>query len=153
MTFHVSAGAPPQYAGRDFDYDFGNKSSSLLSPGAAIDAYPWLEFLGTMRVNTERLDHLAARLGLPHIDFLHLDVQGAELLVLRGAGDLLPRIHTVWLEVEDVPLYRGQPLRADVRDFMERRGFVNLLETWGDATGSGRNALGSTPARAASGRG
>lgn len=135
MTFHLSAGAPAEFAGLELDYDFGNKSSSLLAPQETATAYPWLEFPETVTVATERLDALAARLGLRCIDFFHLDVQGAELLVLRGAGEFLPHIHTVWLEVEDVPLYAGQPLRRDVSCFMRRRGFVKLLETWGDETG------------------
>lgn len=70
--------------------------------------HAWLEFPTTIPVATTRLDALAGRLGLTHIDFLHLDVQGAELLVLSGAGTLLSRIHTPWLEDEVVPLNEGQ---------------------------------------------
>lgn len=133
--FHVSSGTPPEYSRRDLDWDFGNKSSSLLAPGETSAVHPWLQFTDTVKVATSRLDSLAARLGITHIDFLHLDVQGAELMALEGAGALLERTWTVWLEVEAVPLYVGQPLRAEVERFLRRHGFVKLLDTVGDVAG------------------
>lgn len=133
--FHVSSGTPPRYSEQDLDWDFGNKSSSLLVPGEANAVHPWLQFTDTIKVATSRLDRLAAHLHITHIDFLHLDVQGAELMVLRGAGALLERTWTIWLEVEAVPLYVGQPVGAEVESFLRRHGFVKLLDTVGDVSG------------------
>lgn len=134
-TFHVSSGVPDEYRDQSLDWDFGNKSSSLLAPEQTKTVHPWLEFPATITVATERLDALAAALGITHVDFLHLDVQGAELLVLDGAGALLPRIHTLWLEVENVPLYRGQPLKAQVETYLRARGFVKLYDSVDQVSG------------------
>ena len=54
-----------------------------------------------------------------------LDVQGAELQVLRGMEALLrsPALHTAVIEVSGTELYRGQALQAEVVAFMRGRGF------------------------------
>lgn len=133
--FHVSSGVPPEFADGDVDWDFGNKSSSLLSPDGTSTVHPWLKFKDSIKVTTSRLDGLALKLDVTHIDFLHMDVQGAELKVLQGAGTLLSRTWAVWLEVEAAPLYLGQPLATEVEAFMSRHGFVKLLDTVGEVSG------------------
>jgi FkbM family methyltransferase len=134
-VFHVSSGSPLEHLDTDQDWDFGNKSSSLLPPDRTVEVHPWLEFEDEVTVKTMRLDGLAAQLGVGAIDFFHLDVQGAELMVLRGAGTLLPRIRTLWLEVESMELYRGQPVKSDVEQFLRRAGFVSLLDTVNEVSG------------------
>jgi FkbM family methyltransferase len=41
------------------------------------------------KVETARLDEVISRLALHHLDFIKIDVEGAELNVLKGAGELL----------------------------------------------------------------
>jgi hypothetical protein len=57
-------------------------------------------------------------------DFLKLDVQGAELLVLEGAVARLADILVVHVEVEFLPLYKNQPLFADIDAFLRAQGFA-----------------------------
>lgn len=45
----------------------------------------------TIRVTTDRLDHVLERAGSPKVDLIKIDVEGAELLVLRGAEATLKR--------------------------------------------------------------
>jgi hypothetical protein len=52
-----------------------------------------------------------------------MDVQGAELKVLIGAKDTVKNIKAIWLEVADVELYKNQPLRVDVENYMKKNGF------------------------------
>jgi FkbM family methyltransferase len=52
---------------------------------------------GTVRLHT--LDALVAELGLPRIDLVKLDVEGAEVEVLRGGRWVLPRVRRLVLEV------------------------------------------------------
>lgn len=47
-------------------------------------------------------------------DFIKLDVQGAELLVLEGAVDTMAEVLAVQTEVNFLPIYKGQALFADV---------------------------------------
>ena len=125
--FFVSSGRPDGVAQSDWDY--GNKSSSLLRPDRHLDVHPWVHFENQIEVATETLEGVCGRLGIRKIDFVHLDVQGAELSVLKGAGALLERIGAVWMEVEAIPLYEGQPLVPEVERFMSERGFRRLLST------------------------
>jgi hypothetical protein len=57
------------------------------------------------------------------IDFLKIDVQGAELKVLHGAPRLAATALVMEIEVEFVQLYQGQPLFADVDIYMRSQGF------------------------------
>ncbi len=89
-------------------------------------------------VQTETLDHFCSTRGIKRIDFIQMDVQGAERLVLTGATRMLPRITAIWLEVASRELYRGQALDKDIRRFMRRRGFALAHATYrGNETGEG----------------
>jgi len=133
-TFYVSSGRPAD-ARPDADWDFGNKSSSLLPPAGHLTAHPWVHFDKSIEVETDRLDLLAQRRGVTAIDYIHMDVQGAELCVLNGAGTLLDSVRVIWMEVEAMPLYEDQPLKADVERFMTSRGFEKRLDTVGAVSG------------------
>lgn len=127
-TFYLSSGKPNDAT--DDAWDFGNKSSSLLPPSEKMKEHTsWLNFDRELHVTTERLDHYCAMHNIDHIDFIHMDVQGAELMVLQGAGEMLQRITAIWLEVEAVELYKNQPLRKDVEAFMQSHGFVCVKST------------------------
>jgi hypothetical protein len=53
-----------------------------------------------------------------------VDVQGAELDVFQGAQRLLRNVLVVHTEVEFVPMYREQPLFADVDRVLRESGFL-----------------------------
>jgi len=76
--------------------------------------------LATERVPTVRLDDIEPVI---NPDFIKLDIQGAELLVLRHGQRTLSCATVVETEVLFVPLYRNQPLAGDVMRFMSQEGF------------------------------
>lgn len=119
--FHVSSGRPPDSG--NLAWNFGNKSSSLLEPSASNAPNPWLRFEERIRVPTQTLDDFCRSHGIERIDFIQLDVQGAEQRVLTGATAMLPGITAIWLEVACREHYRGQPLAGDIQRYMHDRGF------------------------------
>lgn len=56
-------------------------------------------------------------------DLIKIDVQGAELKVLRGGLSVLSAAQVVILEVSLVEEYKGSPLFVDVISFMAQQGF------------------------------
>jgi FkbM family methyltransferase len=119
FDFYVSSGNPPN---AEDDYYYGNKSSSLLPPDKHLEVTPWVKFKKET-VKASRLDTIKDELDIAKIDFIHIDVQGAELKVLKGLGSLLDTVLAVWMEVERIPLYKDQPLHDEVADFMQSRNF------------------------------
>jgi FkbM family methyltransferase len=86
-----------------------------------------LETVDHLDVDTHRLDEVLPDL---HVDFLKLDIQGAELGALEGASRMLTRTAVLHCEVEFGPIYRGQPLFADVARLVEAQRFslIDLVE-------------------------
>jgi hypothetical protein len=60
--------------------------------------------------------------GLPHPVMLKIDVQGAELDVLRGISGF-DYVDFIYVELSFVELYDGQALFEDVRSYLVERGF------------------------------
>lgn len=135
-VFHVSGGRPP-VLGEGENWNYGNKSSSLLAPAAAEEVHDWLTFNEKVMVTTQTLDNFCKEQGVTAIDFIHMDVQGAESLVLNGAKEMLPSILAIWLEVANKEMYQGQKLRTDIEAFMRENGFILAFEEghWGGIEG------------------
>ncbi len=102
-----------------------SQSNSILPPvsetAIANDAH---DEIGQITVETTTLDMSAAALDIERIALLKLDVQGAELSVLKGATRLLAegRIDIVLCEVEFIELYEQQPLFWDIAAFATEHG-------------------------------
>jgi FkbM family methyltransferase len=133
--FFLSEGEPPELKNNE-TWDYGNKSSSLLPPSGEIEKHTgWLQFKKKTQVKTMRLDNYVKKNSIDLIDFVHLDVQGAELMVLEGGGIFLSKIKLIWMEVEAVELYKGQPLKNDVEQFMMKNNFSILQDTVNSVAG------------------
>jgi FkbM family methyltransferase len=103
--------------------------SSLYPPNQAfIQRFPlladYLQVDATVEIETTTLDTFCASETVESIDFLQIDVQGAELNVLKGGQALIDRsVYAVQIEVEFSPLYLGQPLFADLDLYLRGQGF------------------------------
>lgn len=97
-------------------------SSSLLEMADLHkDAFPYTRRHQVERVAVVRLDSFPEVVNAPAL--LKVDVQGYELEVLKGAGDLLRRFRAVVLEVSHQELYRGAPTFDDLNTFLDDAGF------------------------------
>jgi FkbM family methyltransferase len=77
-----------------------------------------------VEVETTTLDDICNQEGINQVDFLQIDVQGADLQVLEGATKLLAQsVLAIQIEVEFAPLYVDQPLFADVDTYLRSRDF------------------------------
>jgi FkbM family methyltransferase len=112
-------------------------TSSLYEPNTRLlSRFQLLEELTrtveVSEVQTRRLDDMPE---VTNIDYLKIDVQGAELDVIRGAEHHLKNAVVVQTEVEFAPMYKGQPLFADVDAALRARGFAlhSLISLMGRA--------------------
>ncbi len=80
----------------------------------------WCRLVGQKQVETRRLDDIEEITGM---DFLKLDVQGGELAVLKNAREKLKETLFVQTEAAFYPLYKNQPLFADIDIFLRENGF------------------------------
>ena len=102
--------------------------SSLYPPNEAfLKKFASLSVMAlerTTQVETVSLDEFCASEEIHSIDFLQIDVQGADLQVLKGAKNLLSKsVLAIQVEVEYAPLYVGQPLFADIDRYLREQGF------------------------------
>lgn len=79
----------------------------------------------TMTLQMKRLDSiLTPRQVRESYSHWVIDVQGAELLVLRGAGALIDECVSMDIEVSTYQTYEGGAQLADVVDYLDRCGFI-----------------------------
>jgi FkbM family methyltransferase len=85
-------------------------------------------------IDCHTLDDLAKAEIIPErIDYLKIDTQGSEYDILRGGRDLLRQTSILTCETEFVPLYKDQPLFADVAGELASAGFRFIDFTDGEA--------------------
>ncbi|WP_113661851.1 FkbM family methyltransferase [Pedobacter nanyangensis] len=77
-----------------------------------------------VRLKTQRLDDLLTNTEFEKPDFVKIDVQGAELDVLKGALNTLKSVEFVLIEVSFLNIYKGAPLAHEIVQFMAQQGFV-----------------------------
>jgi FkbM family methyltransferase len=102
--------------------------SSIFEPNheflAAFPEAGRFETTAVREVSADALDTLLPSRNIHSVDFLKADTQGSELFVLQGAERLLASsVLGVEVEVEFTPIYRDQPLFADVDAYLRRLGF------------------------------
>ncbi len=104
-----------------------SQSSSFLEFGTHAVEYPATKFIEKIEMDTIRCDTLLRNYGLEVLLkegdwFLNVDLQGAELLALRGMGDLLWRFAHAYIEVNIKELYLGCPMVEDIDHYLANFG-------------------------------
>jgi FkbM family methyltransferase len=100
--------------------------SSLLSPEPrALGCFPLFSdfgcVIGEIPVETRALDAITE---IEALDFLKIDVQGAELSVFRNGSRRLSSAVAVHTEVSFVTLYKDQPAFGDIDLALRALGFI-----------------------------
>lgn len=100
--------------------------TSLFKPNpSALNFFNGFQEFGRIeevrKVKTTRLDDI---LELPLLDFIKMDIQGAELTVLKNGINKILNCLAIQLEVSWIPLYEGQPSFGEVDMWMRAQGFV-----------------------------
>ncbi|WP_207483354.1 FkbM family methyltransferase [Arenibaculum pallidiluteum] len=118
-----------------------SQSSSMLPLKEHLSIYPGITETATIELDASPLPRILERNGINPSGFnvLAIDAQGAELLVLRGAEDLLGHFEAIVTEINYEEVYAGCPLVEEIDTFLDAHGFERARETtpyhpaWGDA--------------------
>jgi FkbM family methyltransferase len=93
-----------------------------------LNAFPDADRFDTVSVeqlDADTLDNQLRKHQIRDVDFVKADTQGSELFVLEGGTHALASSAVgVEVEVEFAPIYKGQPLFADVDRFLRGLGYL-----------------------------
>jgi FkbM family methyltransferase len=112
----------------------GDEGASLFSTGEGIKGY---------RVQTRTLDSIATDLGLDGIDYIKMDIEGAELEAIEGAREVLEKscpdlVIAAYHLRYGAPTYRILTQRLTVLGYSIRVGFSRHLTLYGEKNKSPR---------------
>jgi FkbM family methyltransferase len=129
MRYHI--GALSDETGREVDFyqndqHPGGNSYYLENPSVNPQAPAYFNESHRRKMKTVTLDAIMRLKQLPPPDLLKLDVQGAELDVLKGALECLTSASHVILELQKVEYNQGAPLKDTVIEWMQQQGFQCL---------------------------
>ena len=102
------------------------------NPGAssifrASGKYPVEKYVQTEDVVASvSLKSFLATYQLPHIDLLWMDIQGAELIALKGLAERINDVKLMHLEINFTSIYEGQTFYPEIKKFLKRHGFYFL---------------------------
>lgn len=78
----------------------------------------------TTSINTISIDEFVEAEQIQEVDFIKIDIQGAELDVFIGANKSLSDTVAIVTEVEFISQYKNQPLFRDVDAYLANNGFM-----------------------------
>ncbi|MCL5126318.1 MAG: FkbM family methyltransferase [Deltaproteobacteria bacterium] len=103
-------------------------SSSLLAPKRHLVDHPDVLFTREVDVPTITLDNWAKKNHIPRVDFLWLDTQGTEPLILKASPIILSTVQLIYTEVSLVETYNGVVKYPEFREWLESQGFEVVKE-------------------------
>jgi len=116
------------------------QSSSVLEFGTHAQEHPWVVFVDKIQLKSITIDTFFERNNIDpsKYNFWNFDIQGAELMALKGATQSIKYAHAIYLEVNEKELYKNCGLITDIDTFLIQYNFKRVLTNftqhgWGDA--------------------
>ena len=116
------------------------QSSSVLEFGTHSQEHPWVFYTHKIDKKTITIDTFFERnnIDASKYNFWNFDIQGAELMALKGAINSIQYAKAIYLEVNEKELYKNCGLINEIDDFLLKYNFKRVLTNithhgWGDA--------------------
>jgi FkbM family methyltransferase len=116
------------------------QSSSVLEFGTHSQEHPWVVYTHKIDKKTITIDTFFERnnIDASKYNFWNFDIQGAELMALKGAINSIQYAKAIYLEVNEKELYKNCGLINEIDDFLLKYNFKRVLTNithhgWGDA--------------------
>jgi len=116
------------------------QSSSILDLGEHSNLFPGIYYThGEKRLTKTLNSILIEDKFLDKINFLNIDIQGAELLALQGLSNYLDFIESIYIEINDSQVYKNCSQTNEIDAFLNKFNFERKEKylysnhPWGDA--------------------
>jgi FkbM family methyltransferase len=116
------------------------QSSSVLEFGTHSEEHPWVVYVDKINLKSITIDTFFERnnIDASKYNFWNFDIQGAELMALKGATNSIKYAKALYLEVNEKELYKNCGLITDIDTFLLQYNFKRVLTNitqhgWGDA--------------------
>lgn len=117
----------------------GEIGSSSISPFKdQSKAFEWCKMEGIVSVHCWRLDDFCKEHSVPFVDFIFMDIQGAERLMIEGAQEMLKSTRYLWTEFEGLTI-KDEGTCYEHSSSLER--LLSLLPGWRTLENTGGDAL------------
>jgi len=123
-----------------FNVSNNGQSSSILEFQTHAYQHPEVKYVSSSIEKTTTIDTFFSRnnMDASKYNFWNFDIQGAELLALKGASNSIQYADAIYLEVNEDYLYKDCALIGEIDEFLKLKGFnrVHTVMTqwkWGDA--------------------
>lgn len=115
-------------------------SSSVLDFGTHSDEHPSVVYVDKIETKSITIDTFFDRHNIDgkQFNFWNFDIQGAELMALKGASKHIHFAKVIYLEVNEKELYKNCGLIEDIDEFLAQYNFKRVMTNmtrhgWGDA--------------------
>jgi FkbM family methyltransferase len=116
------------------------QSSSVLEFGTHSQEHPGVVYVDKIKQKSITIDTFFERnnIDASKYNFWNFDIQGAELMALKGATNSIKYAKALYLEVNEKELYKNCGLITDIDNFLSQYNFKRVLTNmtihgWGDA--------------------
>jgi FkbM family methyltransferase len=109
------------------------QSSSILELGTHLQHHPEVHVTHTLELTTTTVDALAREHDFSGLNFMNLDIQGAEMKALRGASETLRHVDYVYTEVNREAVYKDCPHISEIDSFLGGYGMERIVTKWSPA--------------------
>jgi len=123
-----------------FNISNNGQSSSVLEFGTHAQEHPYVIYVDKLIQQTITIDSFFERnhLDASNYPFWNFDIQGAELMALKGAIRSIQYAKAIYLEVNVNELYKNCGLLGEIDTFLSKYKFKRVLTSmtqhgWGDA--------------------
>jgi glycosyl transferase family 25 len=126
----------------DIEFNISNniQSSSILEFGTHSQEHPSIVYIDKIIQKSTTVDTFFKEndIDCALYDFWNFDIQGAELMALKGSINSIHSAKVIYLEVNEKELYKNCGLVEDIDLFLSQYNFIRVITNmtihgWGDA--------------------
>jgi FkbM family methyltransferase len=124
----------------EFNVSSNGQSSSIFDFGTHSKNYTDIKYVNKINLKTSTLNSFfkEKELNASKYNFWNMDIQGAELIALKGANEVLNNVEILYVEINTEEVYKGCGLVDEIDAYLLSYGLKRVKTHmthagWGDA--------------------